>query len=378
MGPGSPFEPRGAPRSWSPLPGPARDRSARRRGLGDVGTGHRTQLPLGRRGVTVRRSSGLTVRRVGPRLWSVPVLRPLDDADIPTCSPSTPATSQALAPMDEPRLRELQRAGRPLPRGRGGRRVRRLRGHVRSRHGVRLGATTAGSPSGSASDFYYLDRIVLARGLPAARPRRLRVRRGGDASRRRTGGWPCEVNSVPPQRRLAGVPRRPRLPRGRPARRRRPRGRRCWRSRCDAADGVGPRSVRRRDVGRTTRPASGSAWRSSTVAAGRGDPVDDGPRRHGQRARDRPRRVHLHPGRLGVRVRLQLLQPPHRGAGVRHRFLAPTRLGDVLVADGRRAHRFGPRRDLRRHGARAATTWSPSSAAAADEIGGTLCDGRRR
>ena len=52
--------------------------------------------------------------------------------------------------------------------------------------------------------------------------------------------------------------------------------------------------------------------RSIYAAGGRpGDGPDDGARGHGQRSRDRARWLHLHAGRLGLRVRLQLLQPQH-------------------------------------------------------------------
>ena len=47
------------------------------------------------------------------------------------------------------------------------------------------------------------------------------------------------------------------------------------------------------------------------VGPGTGHAADDRPRRHGQRPRHRPRRADVHARRLGVRVRLQLLQPAH-------------------------------------------------------------------
>ena len=83
------------------------------------------------------------------------------------------------------------------------------------------------------------------------------------------------------------------------------------------------------------------------VAAGSRDAADDGARGHGQRARDRARRVHVHAGRLGLRVRLQLLQPQHRrgrrGDPVPRADPARRRAG----RRGGRAQPRGPRRGLR-------------------------------
>ena len=63
--------------------------------------------------------------------------------------------------------------------------------------------------------------------------------------------------------------------------------------------------------------------------------LDAGDRRHGQRPRHRPRRAHLRPRGLGLRLRLQLPRPGHRG---------PQR-GDPVPragAPGRRAGRHSP------------------------------------
>ena len=114
------------------------------------------------------------------------------------------------------------------------------------------------------------------------------------------------------------------------------------------------------------------------VAAGTRDAADDGARGHGQRARDRARRLHVHAGRLGVRVRLQLLQPQHgRGRRARSGSSRPTRLGDVLVAEAVERSREGRDGvyDITR--ARPARPWSRSSSAAARRSAGRSSTTRR-
>ena len=100
-------------------------------------------------------------------------------------------------------------------------------------------------------------------------------------------------------------------------------------------------AVRRGDVGARTWPPRGSGWGSDRVAAGRAEVEmlvrDDMTNGHG----DRPRRLHLRAGRLGVRVRLQLLQRAGGGAGMRHRVRRSGPRGDLLVAVAEERHTFG-------------------------------------
>ena len=79
----------------------------------------------------------------------------------------------------------------------------------------------------------------------------------------------------------------------------------------------------------------------STLAPGRATAHDDRNRHHDQRARHLPRRLRRAAGRLGVRVRLQHLQPGYCRAGLDVTFLRSARLGDILVATAVERARMG-------------------------------------
>ena len=109
-----------------------------------------------------------------------------------------------------------------------------------------------------------------------------------------------------------------------------------------ASDGDRPTSPTSDGCGPTTGPRPASAWSSSTLDTDRarvrmtvGDAMVNG---HD----DRPRRLRLHAGRLGLRARLQLPRPAHGGRGRRHRpSWPPARLGDVLVAEATQRTAYG-------------------------------------
>ena len=77
---------------------------------------------------------------------------------------------------------------------------------------------------------------------------------------------------------------------------------------------------------------------------------DDGARRHAERPRDLPRRVHLHAGRQRVRLRLQQLQSEHGRFRVRHRFPGAGARRRCADRQRARAQRGRPHGRLRHRG----------------------------
>jgi hypothetical protein len=71
------------------------------------------------------------------------------------------------------------------------------------------------------------------------------------------------------------------------------------------------------------------------------DHADDGAGGHGERSCDRARRLHVHTGGLGVRLACNSYNRSTVAASCEIRFLAPTRLGDVLVAEAVERSRVG-------------------------------------
>ncbi len=110
------------------------------------------------------------------------------------------------------------------------------------------------------------------------------------------------------------------------------------------------------DVVARSPPPTRWASRSSEVGPGRATAAHDGARRHGQRPPHLPRRPDLHAGRYRLRLRLQQLQPQHRGLGLPHRLPGS--------GHGGRHARSGSRRALGRRAAPGSTTSRSASSAA--------------
>ena len=275
----------------------------------------------------------------------MPDLRPLRDTDVADVLTLNERNVVKLAPMDEARLHELRETADrfdvlDVDGAFAGFVITFAPGRV-----VRLGELPLVRRRGTAR-FYYLDRIVLHEGF----------------RRRGLGGYVYdEIERVAaPYTRLALevnlVPRNDASLAFHAARGYREVGR--------LGDDEPPGVV---DGEAAVTPERGGARRSAEamwagdaasralgmelveVAPGPRDAADDGARGHGQRARDRARRPDVHAGRLGVRVRLQLLQPQHgrgrRGDPVPGAHPARGRAG----RGGGRAQPRGPRRRLRRH-----------------------------
>ena len=116
-----------------------------------------------------------------------------------------------------------------------------------------------------------------------------------------------------------------------------------------------------RTCARNDRASKALGMRIVAISEGARVPRDDGARRHAERLRHLPRRLHHDARRLGVRVRLQLARRAHgRGRASTVDFLAPAQRGDVLTARafevvaGRPHRRLRHRRSRNQRGERVA------------------------
>ena len=303
----------------------------------------------------------------------MPTLRPITEADVNDVLALNERNVVKLAPMDEARLHELSALADRFDVVDVDGAFAGLRDHVRARARRTTRRTTAGSRERLRRGLLLPRPDRAARGLPAARPRRLRVRRDRDGRR-----------AV-----------RPAVPRGEP----RPAATtRRWRSTTAAgykevgrlgdeghlvvADGEAAVTPRPSEVAR--RSAREAMWAEDRASRALGmELVEVAPGRatlsmtvredmvngHAHRAR----RPHVHARRLGVRVRLQLLQPAHGRGGVRDPLPGADPARRRAGRRGGGAQPRGPRRRLRHH-VRVGDAVVAEFVGRSKEIRGTLFD----